>query len=154
MAAAAAPDPPDTGTACDVPFSPALERAMDVVFYRDDGLAPELAESRETFEEFVGMLSAWWGEDGLFAPYWDRFAGDDDFRELGPAKPWTPVTATDYFNYGFSESTWVAYRKKHSSMRSFRDDLLGLERRPRRSSERRPRRSASPDLPPRPPPRT
>ena len=82
------------------------------------------------------MLSAWWGEDGFFAPYWDHFTGGDDFRELGPTKPWTPVTATDYFNCGFSESTLVAYRKKHSTMRSFCDELLGLERRQRLSSER------------------
>ena len=126
MAAEAAPDPPDTDgdTACDVPFNPALESAMDVVFDRDDELAPELVESRETFEEFVGMLSAWWGEDGFFAPYWDRFTGDDDFRELGPTKPWTPVTATDNFNCGFSELMWVAYRKKQSTTQIFRDEQL------------------------------
>ena len=139
MAAAAAPDPPDTDgdTACDVPFNPALESAMDFVFYRDDELAPELVESRETFEEFVGMLSAWWGEDGFFAPYWDRFTGDDDFRELGPTKPWTPVTATDNFNCGFSELMWVAYRKKQSATQIFpRRAARRVDKQLRRSSER------------------
>ncbi|KAL7722801.1 hypothetical protein QTN25_000403 [Entamoeba marina] len=73
------------------------------------------------------MLDNWWGEDGIFRDYWDKYAGDDDFREFGEEKPWKGHSPDEFFNYGFYEDTWKAYRKKQSIMKHYKNEILGIE---------------------------
>ncbi|KAL7716185.1 hypothetical protein QTN25_006504 [Entamoeba marina] len=94
---------------CDVEYNLQDEVNSNVVFERVETDEYNFEEGYDIFSTYCKMLDNWWGEDGIFQ------------------KPWKGHSPDEFFNYGFYEDTWKAYRKKQSIMKHYKNEILGIE---------------------------